>query len=272
MKRTLVIPTLIILSFSLVFSNSCFHKGESYPEEYRLDVPHVSDQKESKKYGPQVGGNCHLASVTMLMKHFDPTIEFWKVLVYKEDTTSFSFYFCGHSNTEAAAGLYNGGTDKLFLLARNMGFKPHVRIQNSITSSDKGQAKRWIRTANEVGADVKTFLFSFPMDEFRHLISSGIPVIAESPCHNDYHVLEGYSKDRLYAVIPDPSDVGRTDPRVSCPIGDGLRQDMFWVTPGGEKKSDAELLSKMKWLADLAPTNLRSFAGGKWTVRFVCFI
>jgi len=261
MRRTLVALTIIIVSFSLVFSNSCFYgKEKLYPEECRLKVPHVSDQQESKKYGPQVGGNCHLASATMLMKHFDPTIEFWKVLVYKEDTTSFSFLFCGHSNTEAAAGLYNGGTDKLFLLARNMGFKPHVRIQSPITCSDKGQAKRWIRMANEVGADVKTFLFCFPMDEFRQLISSGIPVIAESPCHNDYHVLEGYSKDKLYAVIPDPSDVGKTDPRVSCPIGDGLRQDMFWVTPGGEKKTDAELLSRMKWLADLAPTNLRSYA------------
>lgn len=122
------------------------------------------------------------------------------------------------------------------------------------------KAKSWTRTAKEVGADIETFLFCFPMDEFRQLISSGIPVIAESPCHNDYHVIEGYSKDRLYAVIPDPSEVGRTDPRVSCPIGDGLRQDMFWVTPGGEKKSDAELLSRMKWLADLAPANLRSYA------------
>lgn len=175
MKGTLVIPTLIILSFSLVFSNSCFHKGESYPEEYRLDVPHVSDQQESKKYGPQFGGSCHLASVTMLMKHFDPTIEFWKVLVYKEDTTSFSFLFCGHSNTEATAGLYNGGTDKLFLLARNMGFKPHVRIQNPKMAKDKEQTNTWIRTSEEVGADVKTYLFTFPMGELKQVISSGIP-------------------------------------------------------------------------------------------------
>jgi len=67
MKSGLVILAVIIASFSLVFGSSRFHKGESYPEEYRL-----------------------------------------------EGTTSFSFYFCGHSNTEAAAGLYKDGTDSLF--------------------------------------------------------------------------------------------------------------------------------------------------------------
>jgi len=261
MKRRLLIPAIIVVSSILIFSNSCLHEGASYPEEHHLDVPHVSDQQQSEKYGPRIGGNCHLASATMLMKYFDPTIEFWKVLVYREDTTSFSFYFCGHSNTEAAAGLYNGSTDKLFLLARNMGFESHLRIQNPLTANDKGHSQSWIGRAEEVGADVKTYLFAFPMDEFKQLISSGIPVATSgSPCHSDYNVLEGYSKDELFAVIPDPSDVGRTDPRVSCPIGGGLRQDMFWVTPGGEKKSDAELISRMKWLADLAPTNLRSYS------------
>ena len=64
----------------------------------------------------------------------------------------------------------------------------------------------------------------------------------------------------MYAVIPDPQDVGRTDPKVSGSIQNGLTHEMFWVTPGEEKKSDAELVSKMKWLADLSPVNLRSYA------------
>ncbi len=198
----------------------------------------------------------------MLMKHFDPSIEFWEALVFSEGTTSFSFYFGGHSNTRAAAGLHKGGPDSLLLVAKNLGFKPHVRIQNPITASDKGQANTWLRTAKEVGADVKTYLFSFPMEEFKQVISSGTPVATSySPCLRAYHVVEGYSKDKLFIVIPDPSDVGRSGPKMSCPIGGGLKHDMFWVTPNGKRRSDAELLSKMKWLADLAPTNMRSYSG-----------
>jgi len=260
MKRALVILAAITAFCSLIFGNSCLQE-KSYPEEYRLDVPHVSTKQESEKYGAQIGGYCWLASTTMLMKHFDPSIEFWEALVFSEGTTSFSFYFGGHSNTRAAAGLQKGGPDSLLLVAKNLGFKPHVRIQNPITASDKGQANTWLRTAKEVGADIKTYLFTFPMDEFKQAISSGIPVATSySPCLRDYHVLEGYSKDRLFIVIPDPSDVGKTDPKMSCPVGDGLKHDMFWVTPEGERKSDAELLSKMKWLADLAPKNLRSYS------------
>ena len=115
MKKTLIILTCVIISSALIFSCLCScGKEKSYSEEYRLDVPHVSDQQESEKYGRRVGGHCYLASATMLMKYFDPTIEFWKVLVFQEGTTSFSFYFVGYSNTEAAAGLHKGGTDSLF--------------------------------------------------------------------------------------------------------------------------------------------------------------
>lgn len=260
MKKTLIILILIIVSFSLVFSNSCFQE-KSYPEEYRLDVPHVSTKQESEKYGARIGGYCWLASTTMLMKHLDPSIEFWEALVFRECTTSFSFYFCGHSNTEAAAGQHRGGPDSWLLAASNLGFKPHARVQSPITSHDKWKSNSWIRRAEEVGADVKTYLYTFPIDEFKQVISSGIPVATSgSSCHDDYHVLEGYSKDRLYALIPDPDDFGRTDPRVSCPIGSGPKFDMFWVTPGGERKSDAELLSRMKWLTDLAPANMRSYS------------
>ena len=261
MKRTSIILALIIASCSLVFGSSCFYKGGSYPEEFRLDVSHVSTKQESGKYGTQIGGYCWLASITMLMKHFDPAIEFWEALVFQEGTTSFSFYFCGHSNTRAAAMLYNGGPNSLLLVAKNLGFKPHLRMQNPTTSHDKWQANTWLRTAKEVGADVKTFLLTFPMDEFKQVISLGIPVATSgSPCLGDYHVLEGYSKDRLFVVIPDPSDVGKTNPKMSCPIGGGLRHDMFWVTPGEERKTDTELISKMKWLADLAPINMRSYS------------
>lgn len=259
-KRAVIILALIVASISLVFGSSCFQE-KSYPEEYRLDVPHVSTKQESEKYGAKIGGYCWLASTTMLMKHFDPSIEFWEALVFSEGTTSFSFYFCGHSSTRAAAELHKGGPNILLLVAKNLGFKPHVRIQSLITSGDKGQAKTWLRTAKEVGAEVKTYLLTFPMGEFKQVISSGIPVATSySPCLRDYHVLEGYSKDKLFIVIPDPSDVGKTDPKMSCQVGGGLKHDMFWVTPEGERKSGAELLSRMKWLADLAPANMRSYS------------
>jgi hypothetical protein len=261
MKRAVVILAITISSLSLIFSDSCLHKGESYPEEYRLDVPHVSDQQESTKYGPRIGGHCYLACATMLMKYFDPAIEFWEVLVSQENTTSFTFFLSSQPTSKAAAALYHGSTDSVLLAISNMGFKPHLRIQNPVTASDKGQSNAWIGKAREVGADVKTYLFSFPMDEFKQLISAGIPVATSgSPCHADYNVLEGYSKDTLYAVIPDPGDIGRTEPEVSCPISRGDIHGMFWATPGGERKSDAELISKMKWLAELAPTNIRSYA------------
>ena len=252
---------MAVLSFCLTFGClSC--QGNSFPEECRLDVSHVSTKQESEKYGAQIGGYCWLASTTMLMKHFDPSIEFWEALVFSEGTTSFSFYFGGHSNTRVAAGLHKGGPDSLLRVAKNLGFKPHVRIQNPSTASDKGQANTWLRTANEVEADLKTYPFSFPMEEFKQVISSGTPVATSySPCLRDYHVVEGYSKDKLFIVIPDPSDVDRSDPKMSCPIGDGLKHDMFWVTPNGERRSDAELLSRMKWLADLAPANMRSYSG-----------
>ena len=260
MKKTLIILILIIASFSLVFSNSCFQE-KSYPEEYRLNVSHVSTKQESEKYGAKIGGYCWLASTTMLMKYFEPTIEFWEAIVFSEGTTSFSYYFLGNSNTRAGAGLYKGGPDSLLLVARNLGFKPHVRIQTPIMARDKGQAKTWLRTAEEVGADVKTYLFTFPMGELKQVISSGVPAATScSPCLCDYHVLEGYSKEKLFVVIPDPDDWGKAAPKISCPIGSGLKFEMFWVTPDGERKSDAELLSKMKWLADLAPANMRSYS------------
>jgi len=56
-----------------------------------------------------------------------------------------------------------------------MGFKPHVRIQNPKMAKDKGQTNTWLRTSEEVGADVKTYLFTFPMGELKQVISSGIP-------------------------------------------------------------------------------------------------
>ncbi len=226
-----------------------------------MDVPYVSTKQESEKYGAKIGGYCWLASTTMLMKHFEPTIEFWEAVVFSEGTTSFSYYFLGNSNTRAGAGLYNGSPRSLLLVASNLGFEPHMRIKNPVTAWDKEQSRSWLRAAKEVETDVKTYLLNFPMDEFRQVISSGVPVLtSSSPCLSDYHVLEGYSKDKLFIVIPDPSDVGKTDPRMSCPVGDGLKHDMFWVTPGGERKSDAELLSRMKWLADLAPANMRSYS------------
>jgi len=50
----------------------------------------------------------------------------------------------------------------------------------------------------------------------------------------------------LFVIIPDPSDVSRVDPKISCSIGSGLTHTVFWFTPNGNKISDKDLMLKMK--------------------------
>lgn len=231
---------LIILLFCGYFH---FTKKEyAYPEEYKMDLTHISDTVETKKHGKMVGGHCYLASATMLMKHFDPSIEFWKVYVYQGGAVSFNYYFPYGPDGGVSAGPMDGGTFGLLVAASNLGYTPHVRRQ--IIDNGTPWSSRKIK---KLGGDFRTYFFNPPMDEYRHTISSGIPIAASgSPCLADYNVIEGYNKEELFVIIPNPQDINRVDPKISCPIGSGLTQLVFWFTPDGKNISDKELMLKMK--------------------------
>ena len=92
MKKTGLILIVILLAAGVYFFASS-NRGAKTPEEYRLNVTHVSDQDESQKLGKRVGGHCYLASTTMMLKSFDPAIEFWQVVVASGNATSFTYYF-----------------------------------------------------------------------------------------------------------------------------------------------------------------------------------
>lgn len=215
----------------------------SYPMEYKMNVTHVSDQDETAKYGKKVGGNCFLATTAMLLKHFDPGIEFWKVFVYQGNVVSFNYYFPKGPSRDTSAGLMDESTGILLTAASNLGFIPHVRT--SVFSNDGMET--WKDKTKKLNGNLKTYFLNPPMDEYKQIISSGIPLgTSGSPCHNDYNVIEGYNEKELFAIIPDPSDVNRTDPKINCPISSGLTHTVFWFTPDGNKISDKDLMLKMK--------------------------
>lgn len=238
----IVLVVLIISGY--IFLNK---KEYSYPAEYKLNITHISDQDETAKYGKKVGGNCYIATTSMLLKHFDSSIEFWKVFVYQGNAVSFSYYWPNGANGGTMANLADCSTDILLTAASNLGFTPHVRLPR--LSSDGMDT--WRDKTKELGGDLKTYFFSQPIDEYKSVIASGIPLgTSGSPCHNDYNVIEGYNEAELFAVIPDPSDVDRTDPKISCSIGSGLTNTVFWFTPGGKKISSKDLMLKMKGTVD----------------------
>jgi hypothetical protein len=215
----------------------------SYPVEYKMDLIHVSDQAETAKYGKKVGGNCYLATTAMLLKSFDPSIEFWKVFVYQGNAVSFDYYWPNGADGGMTANLANESTDILLTAAGNLGYVPHVRIP----IADNGEMSRWISETKEFGGDVRRYLFSPPIDEYKSVLASGMPLgTSGSPCHNDYNAIEGYDEDELFAVIPNPSDVNRVEPNISCKIGSGLTHLVFWFTPNGNKISEKDLILNMK--------------------------
>lgn len=239
-KKIILLLTLIILIVAIVTLFFLHSPKFTYPSEYKMNLTHISDIAETAKYGKPAGGNCYLATTAMLLKHFDSSIEFWKVFVYQGNTISFSYYFPGGSNGGTAASLADGSTDILLTAASNLGFTPHVRMQIGTGGSWKNKTKK-------LGGDFHTYLLNPPMGEYKQMISSNIPIgTSGSPCHNDYNIIEGYNEKELFAIIPDPQDVNRTDPKISCPIGFGLTHTVFWFTPDGEKISDNELMLKMK--------------------------
>ncbi|MBU2575960.1 hypothetical protein KKF64_02645 [Patescibacteria group bacterium] len=242
-KITIYIIVFIILVISTTISYFNFKKEKyTYPEEYKMDLTHISDTVETEKSGKMVGGHCYLASATMLIKHFDPDIEFWKVYVYQGSAVSFNYYFPNGPNGGASAGPDDSGTVSLLVAASNLGYTPHVRRQ----IIDRGTP--WSsKKIKKLGGDFQTYFFNPPMDEYKQVISSGIPIASSgSPCHADYNVIEGYNEKKLFVIIPNPQDVNRTDPKISCSVGSGLRHLVFWFTPDGKKISDRELMLTMK--------------------------
>ena len=240
-KTKIYFGGFVILVVLAIISYFYFVKNNySYPAEYKINLVHISDQDETAKYGKKVGGNCFLATTAMLLKYFDPSIEFWKVFVYQGNAVSFDYYW---SDGGATANLADSSTDVLLTAASNLGFTPHVRT-SAFGNDGMGT---WKDKTKKLNGDLKIYFLNPPIDEYKQIISSGIPIgTSGSPCHNDYNAIEGYNEKELFAVIPDPSDVNRTDSKISCPTGSGLTHTVFWFTPDGNKISDKDLILKMK--------------------------
>lgn len=245
MNKKIVLIIVAVLVVGLVGGYLILNKNSfSYPTEHKINVTHVSDQDETAKYGRRSGGNCYLAATAMLLKHFDPAIEFWKVFVYQGNAVSFNYYWSNGANSGTMANLADSSTDILLTAASNLGYTPHVRMNRFVNG---GMSSGWPNMAKKLGGDFRYYYFSQPMDEYKSIIASGIPLgTSGSPCHNDYNVIEGYNQNELFAVIPDPEDVKRTDPKINCPIGSGLTHTVFWFTPDGNKISDKDFISKIK--------------------------
>jgi hypothetical protein len=244
-KRKLRYLIIFVISIALAVGILGFveMKKYSYPSESKMNLTPVSDIAETAKYGKPVGGNCYLATTAMLLQRFDSTIEFWRIFVYQGNAVSFSYYFSNGSKEETVVDLLNGSTDVLLTAAGNLGFTPHVRA--SLFDSD-GMGF-WAKKVRKLGGDFKTYFLEPPLAEYKQVISSGLPLgTSGSPCHNDYNVIEGYNEKEFFAIIPNPQDVDRTDPKISCSIGDGLTHTVFWFTPDGKKISDQELMLTMK--------------------------
>jgi len=249
-----IVILVVIAAYFLFFSQ----KGVEPPEEYRLNVTHVSDIEESRKYGQGAGGHCYLASTTMMLKSFDSSIEFWQVLVARGNATSFTYYFPKGNESEIKEGLGGKGTIMALKAIRNMGYQSHVRLRGlPILSNNNG----WVTMAKELGGEAKTYWLTPPMDEYKSVIASGIPLVAAgSPCWRDFNVIEGYSKDKLFVVVPNPDDQGKTEPKISCSIGLGLQNEVFWATPLDKQMHHSEILADMKSYAQDAPEKMFMYA------------
>ncbi|MFA5136014.1 MAG: hypothetical protein WC489_01315 [Patescibacteria group bacterium] len=248
----------IAITIAIVTYLTFFQQNTKAPAEYKLDITHVSDQDETQKLGKRIGGHCYLASTTMMLKTFDPSIEFWQVLIARGNSTSFSYYFPRGNESEIKESLV-GGTEEALKAIKNMGYQPHLRLRAfPIFNQDNG----WIKLTKQLNGEVKTFWWISPMNEYKSVIASGIPLVtAGSPCWRDYNVVEGYSPDTLYVVVPDPNDEGKTDPKISCAIGTGLYSDIvYWATPETKQVDHRAILTEMKSHTQNAPQQIEMYA------------
>jgi len=258
----------MIIFIGIVFLLFIFAKPKyNYPEEFKLNVTHVGAAEEHEKMGIATGGFCWTACLTMLLKQYDANIEYWMVHNFREASTRFDFFYATTEGNKLWADSDAGGTKSVLLAAKNFGYTPHLRIKNPtlvylLTWKKYGEAwqiKNWIKFANELGVDVDTFIIP-PWDLVKHLISSGIPVqVDSSSCFNDYHVIEGYDKENIFIVMPDPEFFNLENAKKKCKLMPlyGLR--FIWLTKDRERKSDEEILSSLRWRASLAVLNMRYF-------------
>jgi len=261
---------IIIIFIAVIYFLFISKRSLKPPEEYRLNVIHVSDQDESQKLGKKVGGHCYLASTTMMLKAFDPSVEFWQVVVARGNATSFSFYFPKGNEQEIKEGLGGEGTALALKAIKNMGYQPHIRIRALPILNKKNG---WIKMTKELGGDGKAFWLTPPMNEYKSVIASGIPLVAAgSPCWQDFNVIEGYTQKKLFVVVPNPNDEGQTEPKISCPMGLGLQNEVFWATPLDQQMKHSEILAEMKSYAQESPEKMLMYANylekGSFIVNF----
>jgi len=250
------VPIIVLLSGFYLWQRLQF----SHPKKHKLNVVPVLGSEETKKHGFRVGGWCWLGGATMLLKNNDPSITFDKVLLYKEGGTSFSLIFMG-GNKQLFGSEYHFSTDSQMRAAKNLGYKAHLRIKNPliVLGGEQWQIKNWIKNAKQMRADVKTF-FLTPINEIKYMVSQGYPVFTDSiPCGKDFNVIEGFEKNNLYVITPEPFEFGLIDPKGTCMVPFPNFYRILWYTKEWDAKSDAELLSLLKWHAQLAPINMRAF-------------
>ncbi len=234
-------------------------------QECHLNVPHVRDQMRDLRIKYHVGGFCYVAALTSLIKMYDPNVTFWDVLNYMGITTDFSiFKIKGIEGIGATDGL---GPPDIIMGAKNLGYIPHLAIRDSAFIQDerrKKHAEMWESCAEEIGLPVEVFTKEDEANYWNKIkkkVASGYPVLIDNATYfHDFNIIEGFCGNKLYILIPNPEDIQREDPRIVRESGPFVADVVFWITPGGKKKTDIEVLGMLKTHAASSIMNMRAFA------------